>query len=421
MGIIITIFFIFLLSVNYKRGVIIIAATLQMLSYIGTDIPELKIFTVLSAYALLLYFFIPVNLKKKSERYPKTLLFSSYLFVVSFLISEIYTRTSHHWGTIVSNIITYFLFPFILWKCLDSKKNIKLYITSLYNIMLIALFWGLLEIVFRKNYALTIIDTIFTLEDFAFDDERIRFGLKRCNSIFSYFTTYGVACLFSFTVFFYSKFKYKIKKQWLTLLVMMMPICAFSTGSRAIFLGLFAILLFLCFQEDFKSSKYYKRFWLIVVLLIPVLTTVLSQVYFSMAHSEEYGDGSTAELRELQWGACLPSFLQSPIIGNGRMYIWDVVSQEHSILRGAESIWFSILVDYGILGAIAFVNLLFMCGLSLWRVDRRLICIPIGYLLVLSLSPDSGVQYNILITFTIIHIKMYNLLKPSNSYYGLNR
>ena len=395
MGFLITVFFLILLSVNYKRGVIIIASTVQFLSYIGTDIPGIKIFTVVSGYALLLYCWTSKTFRKPQESYPKTLAFASLLFAISFIVSEIFTRTSHHWGTILANIITYFCFPFLLWNCLEERRDVVLFLKSLYFLMITGLFFGGLELILRKNYALTILDSIFTLEDFAFDDERIRFGLKRCNSIFSYFTTYGVACLYSFTVFFYMKFRYRFKYKKLTLLVFTMPICAFSTGSRAIFLGLFTVILFLYF----------------------------SQVYFSMAHSEDYGDGSTAELRELQWEVCLPSFMESPIVGNGRMYIWDVVSEETTILRGAESIWFSIFVDYGILGALVFVNLLLMCGICLWNVEKKLICLPISYLLVLSLSPDTGVQYNILITFTIIHVKMDCLLKTKmrNIRYGIIR
>ena len=414
MGFFLTLYLLSLLATKYKYGVIVIAVVIQLLSYWGTGIPGVKIFTVVVLFALSLYGRIPYERKRVSVPYPKPLIWASLIFLFSFVISELYTRTNHHWETIVANSVCYFFFPFLLWKCLETRKDLMYFLRLLYILMLVAFICGICELILKKNYVLELFDILFTLEDFSFDDSRIRFGLKRCNSIFSYFTTYGIACCFSFTVFFYMRFYYQIRKKWLQLLIFAMPFCAFSTGSRAIFLGLFLLVGVLFLDERFRHSKYFQRLSIFAMISLPILLSVAAQVYFSIFHSEDYGGGSTSELRILQWEACMDSFLQSPIIGNGRMYIWDVVSPAEPILQGAESIWFSILVDYGILGAIAFVNLLIMCGLCLWKVDKKLISIPIAYLLILSLSPDSGVQYNILITFTIVHIKMNQLLKQGN-------
>lgn len=413
-GLLLTIFFCRLIFFSYKRGVIATGVFLQLLSYLGTGIPGVKIFSVVAFFCVVLFFLIPYCERKKMSSYPKPLVYSSVLFIISFFISEIFTRTSHHWGTIFANTITFFFFPFVLWKCIQTKVDLMFFLRLLYRLMIVAFIFAMMEIILKKNYALVMIDNFFTLEDFSFDDTRIRFGLKRCNSIFSYFTTFGVACCMSFTVFFYMKFRYHIDKNFLLFMVLAMPFCAFSTGSRAMFLGLFVMVISLFLKKEFIHSKYFKPIFIIILMLVPFIVDLGTEVYNSMAHSKDYGDGSTSELREWQWGACLPYFLSSPWIGNGRMFIWDVVAPNHSILRGAESIWFSILVDYGILGALSFLFLLFMCAKCLWTIDKRLVSIPLGYLLILSLSPDSGVQYNILITYTIIHIKMYE-------FYGKNQ
>lgn len=416
MGIILTFIFLTLLFQNYKRGVVIIAATIQMLSYLGTGIASLKIQVLVEFVAIGLYlFYYKSDENRKQNKYPQELTIASLFLILSFTLSEVFSRTTHHWSIIISNIGTYFIYPFILWKCLDSKRNVMIFLKALYWLMLFAMLFGLLELVLRSNYILEFISNIFTIDDFIADDKRVRFGLKRCNSFFSYFTTYGVACCFSFVAFFKMKYSYLIKKKYLTMLILMMPFCAFSTGSRAIFLGLFVILLFMFTQKIFLVSKTFQIVLIVFFILSPVILEISFQVIDSIINSDtsKYSGGSSASLRIMQWECCLPSFLDSPIIGNGRMFIWEEIKPNNSILLGAESIWFSILVDFGILGALAFLNLIFCCCILLYRIDKRLVCVPLAYLLILSLSPDIGVQYNVLITYVVLLIRM-NMFLPKN-------
>ena len=165
------------------------------------------------------------------------------------------------------------------------------------------------------------------------------------------------------------------------------------------------------------STKAGVLFFLTMVVFLPLLTTILYQMIDSMVNSStsEYARGSSLKMRTWQWKICYPYFMDSPIVGNGRMFIWDVVKKAHSKLLGAESIWFSILVDYGLLGASAFLYLIYACARHLKRCNFRLICLPIGYLLILSLSPDQGITYNVLISFTVLIIRMFQFLNK-NSY-----
>lgn len=121
--------------------------------------------------------------------------------------------------------------------------------------------------------------------------------------------------------------------------------------------------------------------------------------------TSKYAQGSTSDLRMLQWAICLPYFLESPLWGNGRMFIWDVVAKENPMLLGAESIWFSILVDYGIFGGIAFLSLLLVTGRLLFKVKKAFVFFPVSYFLITLVSPDSGIQYNVYLTFVILLLK----------------
>lgn len=409
-SIIVTILFVLLLLQKFKKGIVITAMTIQVLSYLGTGIPTVKLFFLLSILAFFLYPFFRKQLS--ADAYPKWLALASLLFLLSFTLTTI-SSGYMHWQTVVVNAFSYFFFPFIFWKCLDSKRQVLLALNVLVKLMTVAVIIGVVEAFFRKNLVFDLIQNMFVVEDFSFDDDRVRFGLKRCSSFFAYFSTYGIASFMAFVVLYVKCFLLKYKNGWEQKLMILCAFAAFSTGSRATFLGLFLAVFMLLFSKMFIKTKFGVNLLSLVFVLLPVLVVVGYQVADSMINSDtsKYASGSTSDLRSIQWEACLPYFLDSPILGNGRLYIWDVVKAAHFELMGAESIWFSIMVDYGLLGAFVFLFLIFSCSKELWRYNWRLICLPIGYLLILSLSPDTGITYNILISFTVLIIRMFQFLK----------
>ncbi|WP_455666028.1 O-antigen ligase family protein [Phocaeicola sp.] len=413
-GIVLTILFSIMLLSNYKRIVVLIAMTVQLLSYIGTGIPSVKMYFALSILAMLLYF--PNKIRLSKDKYPKWLTAATIIFLLSFAITTI-TSDYIHWQTVVVNAFAYFGFPFVLWKCLDSKKQVDYAIKVLVAIMTIATLIGAFEAFFRFNPVYNIMQSVLVSEDFSFDDDRVRYGLKRCNSIFAYFTTYGIATFMAFVTLYVKGFILKGKSRWLPYLMFLCAFASFSTGSRAIFLGLFLALFMLLVEKRFLKTKTGIAIIVISFLLLPVLLEVGYQVLDSMVNSDtsKYASGSTSELRDMQWEICLPYFLNSPIVGNGRMYIWDTVKEANYGLLGAESIWFSILVDYGLFGGFAFLFMIFACCKHLYAYNLRLICLPIGYLLILSLSPDTGVTYNTILSFTVLILRMFQFSSFKNN------
>ena len=380
--------------------------TIQFLSYLGTGVEGIKIFTVVVAVSLVLFF---PNIKKLSSTpYPKLLKYSSWFFIISYIVTLISSQWMH-WPTVFSNSLTCFVYPYIFWKCLKTKRQLDLAIKIFYYMMALAVFFGLIELVTKQNFAFIAIESAFTLEDFSINSDTIRFGLKRCNSIFSYFSTYGVTSFIGF-VLFYAKQRWdaELGRNYI-IIAMLCVFAAFSTGSRAVFLGLFFAITLLFVDQKFLKSKAGVFLLLMTILILPVLFVLMSQVLDSMINSDnsKYSSGSSSEMRLIQWLACENYFLDSPLVGNGRIYIWETVKPSHPELEGAESIWYSILVDYGLLGAFAFIYLIFSCSKCLWRLNKRLICLPVGYLLILSLSPDQGIQYNLLITSTIVLLKIF--------------
>ena len=409
-SLIVTILLSFILLKNYKKGVIMIAMTVQLLAYIGTGIPGIKMFFLLSLLSLGLFF---VNSKQLScDKYPQYIKWATLLFLCSFSVT-LYSSDFMHWETVIVNAVCYFAFPFLLWKCLDSPMRVNYALKLLLLIMSAGTLFGVIEAFTRKNLIFHVMEELFVFEDFYIDADTIRFGLKRCNSFFSYFSTYGIASYVSFIVFYVNIFMLNKKGAWQSVLVFLCAFGAFSTGSRAVFFGLFLACAMLLFRKQFIRSKKGSTFLAVAFITLPVILTIGYKVMDSMLNSDtsKYASGSSSDLRMMQWAACLPYFLESPIVGNGRMYIWEVVKAKHYELLGAESIWFSILVDYGLLGALAFLFLIFACAKHLARYNFRLICLPVGYLLILSLSPDTGITYNIVISFTILILRMFQFKK----------
>ena len=412
-GIILTIFFSIMLLRQYKRGIVLTATTIQLLSYIGTGISSIKVYFALSILALILY--LPNKTRLSKDKYPKWLTAATFVFLLSFTVTTVLSDFMH-WQTVVVNAFAYFGFPFVLWKCLDSKKQVNYAIKWLVVIMTIATTIGVFEAFFKFNPVFEIIQNVFVIEDLFYDDERIRYGLKRCSSIFGYVIPYGIATFMAFVTFYVKGFILEEKSRWLPYLMFLCAFASFSTGTRAVFLGLFLSLFMLLIQKRFLQTKTGVAMIFMSFLLLPVLLEVGYQVLDSIINSNttKYAGGSSSELREMQWEICFPYFLNSPFWGNGRMFIWDTVKEANYGLLGAESIWFSILVDYGLLGAFAFLFMIFACSKHLYTYKFRLICLPIGYLLIVSLSPDIGVTYNTVLSFTVLILRMFQF-SPINT------
>lgn len=406
LSIIVFVVFLFVLVTSYKKGVIAVAMIIQPLTYLGSGIGETNMYYLLSAFALMLIF--QIRGFSFFCDYPRLLLWPTMLMAISYLITN--TLCEHpNTITILANIVTQFIFPIVLWNVIDHPKYVKYALRLLVAFSCVVVLVMIPELLFKHNYFTDIVLACFKTADFVIDAHTIRFGLKRTNSIFSYFSTMGVYCYLATYVIWLMITMMNDKPKKIVWLLFLLPFAAFATGSRAIFLGLFCIAVGLFTKDEIMKTKAFKWIAAVCILLFPLVISYLGDIVLSMVDSDssESARGSSAAGRLMQWECCLPSFLQSPVWGNGRMYIWNEVAPEHPLLLGAESIWFSLLVDYGMMGAITYTIMIVCSMILLKRYNKRLAFLPLGYFLILSLSPDVGIQYNLLLTFVIILVKMY--------------
>jgi hypothetical protein len=419
LGFLVTGIYVFILCNDYKKGVILIGTTIQLLSYLGTGIAGIKIYSLLALFISCLFTALRlVGLKtKQQEPYPKLLLFASVFISFCYIITDYYSRFPHT-ALVLINLITSFVFPYVLWHSIISKKLLVFGIKSLISIMIISVIFLVPEQLLGVNVFSTFVSRIFSIEDFLLDSPMSRYGFKRANSIFAYFTVFGFVSCYSFYLFFNLKYRYieLYKNRFvLDILCIASLFCAFVTGSRAIILALGAVLISILLTKEFVRSRFFSILLFVCIVLSPVIFNFFRMILNSMINSNVIQDGSSAGMRFNQLLICWPYFRQSPLWGNGRMYIWEQVAPSHPGLMGAESIWFSLLVDYGIMGCVSFVLLLIAVGITLFKRNKLFVCMPIAYLCITSLSPDMGIQFNMFLTFVIIMLKCEKyFMKPKH-------
>lgn len=87
----------------------------------------------------------------------------------------------------------------------------------------------------------------------------------------------------------------------------------------------------------------------------------------------EYQGGSSLAMRMTQLDISYKAFLKSPLIGNGTKAT-SIVTEQNPELLGAESIWFTLLIEKGILGILAFLTLIFFPILNKQFINKKIYC-----------------------------------------------
>lgn len=407
---------------NFQKATIFTAIVIQAMPHLGTGISGVRIFPASVVVLSLLWFtkerFNPIY-KNVDFKYPPLITFACLFISICYLITDYVTERSNL-PLIIINLLTYFIFPYLVYKCFSNRKSLNFYFKVSIIFFLIATFYSFVEQIFKYNFFYHLMEQIFPFDMWSSDSSEIRYGLKRCNSIFAQGGHMAIHCSYAFLLFFYLKYYFKInhKSIKLSLLLYTLIITILFSGSRALFVGAGIIFLCLPYQSFFKRKSSYIIIFLLSIALI-ISIPLLSEIIDSILYSNK-GQGSSTEMREWQWAICMKYFVQSPWWGNGRMYIWDVVSKENPLLLGAESIWFSLVVEYGIMGCFSYLVFIIFFSITLARIKLQLLFFPISYLAITSFSTALGMEFNVPLTYGLILIAMFKHLKKTIKYENIN-
>ncbi|MDO5526713.1 MAG: O-antigen ligase family protein [Prevotella sp.] len=395
---------------NFKNAVIFTGIVIQAMPHLGTGIPGVRIFPALVIALLLIYFFLKKKIFSSTSPnlcFPRPIIVSI-IFISLCYITTYFVVKQGNFALTIINLIVYFAFPILFLRCLDTQKAMNFLWKVLITFFTVAVFFAFLEQILRHNYFYDVMESLFSFDMWSMDSSEIRYGLKRCNSIFAQSGHMALHSILAFTAFFYLKyfFNYRIKSRLLFFLICTLPILVLFSGSRALFVGFAFIVLCLPLRSFFKKkSSYLIAVFLFIVLLVSI--PYLSHILDTIINSNK-GGGSSTDMREWQWDICMLYFNQSPWWGNGRMYIWDVVSVENPLLLGAESIWFSLIVEYGIMGCVSYLFFIICSSFAMaTHTYKNLFFLPIAYLVITTFSTALGIEFNVPLTYMAILIALF--------------
>ena len=131
-----------------------------------------------------------------------------------------------------------------------------------------------------------------------------------------------------------------------------------------------------------------------------------------MIHSDDVG-GSDTDMRLEQLNISLKFLNQNFILGNG-IYAWTEIAQRTN-LYGAESIWFGLMIDRGILGIISLV--LFNVELLVYILKKklfRLVFFVVAFLVTSSMSSLPNIMYTSVVIPLMVMVSLYDNVNKHN-------
>ncbi|MCW4078474.1 O-antigen ligase family protein [Segatella copri] len=336
-----------------------------------------------------------------------------FLFALSMICTNFFVSAKYrHTPTLVFNICQSVGYIYIIWYLLqnNAQKAIRALVKTALVFGCLVSLYALFETITRSNPLLKSLVLSGCYIESPFITE-IRFGLKRAQAIFSMHTTLGGVMLFNYALLLVAYKTAYIKKTRLNIIaICLCAMCVFLTGARSCIIG-----LLMCTGMSFSKLKV--SHILLLCFIIPFVFIFagdyLSQIFDSIFNTEKV-NGSNSDMRLIQFMISWDYMMRSPIIGNGLGFLYNDVVLNHveKELFGAESLWFGVIADQGILGLVSYLLLFISPILYSWRKDNKFIILfVIGILVMHSLSTIPGVNPAMVLVFTLIFNYMQDTAK----------
>lgn len=355
---------------------------------------------------------------------------------ISVILSTMFARIpfTASLNNIIKSYVIGWGMVYVFFKCIYSQKDTSVFLKSCIIVALIITINGLVEFI---TYINPIGDFIYWgspktegLEDRSFyipyivtGHVRQRWGMPRCYSCFNLHITFGAMCaLMFFVLFTYVKNHWLIvqgkitsfwNNKWASKIVSVLLIVGvICSNSKTPIVGFIIVLLAFYNIRSFFKIKTIIPLILVLTIMMAYVPNFFNNIFslFDDDLAEEDG-GSTLATRKEQLGFIMKLFHMNPIVGNGlnaAIYYSKNVRGFEGIL-GAESIWFKLLADQGIIGCIAYIMkyvTYYKMG-KRWVPKRMIYC----YLLALLVMETATGSISVLFTSAVFFIicKSYQL------------
>lgn len=337
----------------------------------------------------MIYFFKYRTRKRREglrlEKFPLTAAF--WVTLASFLLSSMFAIVPLSSGLVATlkYFISNFGIIFVFFKCLNTGKDVKLYVRTGAIVAVIITCLGLFESVFKDNPWLDFVYLNSQIDDttrgrmwyippFIGEGLQMRMGMVRAYSTFGIHIAFGTACVFLLYLFMTIK-QYRFgsfKGSWFNVLMLLLLSGVIACNSKTPIVGIIVLLFaFFGFRQIFQPKVILPLIFLFVIIM--VYFPVVAMNFMSLFNSdlaEEMG-GSSVDGRQVQFEVAYKMFSMNPLFGNG---VGSIIIMKKSTafasILGAESSLMQILPERGLLGFVSYIVLY----LSLFKYGKK--CLP---------------------------------------------
>lgn len=340
---------------------------------LSVTIPKIgSVYFVLSLFFLFLYYKSIQNKFKTDFAFKYVLIVTAVVYVVSACVAH-----DKHFYQLFIDLVQIMIIPICCSIAFEKAVNLDKFLHIISMLCYIVIGYTMLELLTDYNLYVSncIGDDIFNGQLI----EGSRFGLKRCQAFFSYHETLGAFCMINAAFCICLLYCKKINSEYnrhLIKLIILFSIGAFLSGSRSTILSLcIGFLPFLIARKKY-------------ILIVPILIVALyffvpqyfTEIYQSFVDTESV-EGSNSEMRSNQLELSIFYLMKSDnmFLGNGYAFADNVVVGKESGMAGAESIWFRVIMDQGVMGVI-WLSFLFLYSIyRSYKISPIFICLPLAY------------------------------------------
>lgn len=413
--------------INFKRGFILFLAfklllvqNITLISIPGVPLLTLDMFMSM-VYSF--WFFMSKN-NRKTAKYsfpyltPNIVISFSWIISSAFSVAGIGAELSSLIGDLVNSVILLI----VAWEVLETKEDFDF----LFGLITLIIFGSCIYALFEyqiganplKIYTATLNRDPSRTIDWGYGSLTSR-GYH-VQSIFEHAIGAGLIWALYSVFVFTSIVKYDEKLKYKGLAIITAVLCLpamILTKQRSCL-----VFYFIAALGFIKPQK--KRTYLILIPLmagIALFSTylmdnidILLSIFSKKAQASVAG--STAEMRFGQLDAAFSLFASSPIWGLGSKFSSVIDNTFVTRLLGGESIWFSVIPGYGLLGIVAY---LFLAYWMVYRIPRffrsiELFYVALAYWVVITLTSIPGFKLYFLYLYFIYFIKKSNKYKHNS-------
>lgn len=372
------ILFAFLLF-DYRKAVITITIISAFLSAQG--ILQANVFGIISVPILVL---LPFFIRSNNIHINKFPFIVSFVVLLSSFFLSTYFAEDKHYMTMLLRVCETIICPIVFWIILmeDKERTIKYALKVAIVYASFICLYCLLESILQKNL---FVDYMNSIGIYSYNyDLKIRFGLKRCYTFFPMHITNGAVSIILFTIILYAKIKKIICGRYIDFIILLLIFNAFATGARSVMAAMVIAFLFFINRKVITIKKIF-AISIIIILVIIGLWDYINDIVNSFINTDAVS-GSNADMREVQFELALFFLNQSFWLGNGVGFTYYVITN-YAEMMGAESLWFPVIMEQGVLGVVAY--LMFFISTIMYGLRNRmrnLIFFPISFFVLFTMT-----------------------------------